>query len=739
MPEIDDLLLHTLASLNQIGATINRIGTDQTASVETILCQIVENAIQVIPGASAVIYTYDAKLGAFDPASRVSAGGWDNPVSSDVPRPNGLGQRAIHQRRRVLSYEESELTIHPARAGAGAMVLGCFPLIVAEQAVGALYVYRRERHPFCQLELVMLDNFVNQAAMAIYHAHRLRVIQQHLARKEDELNYLRRAGLLISSRLRLEETLEAILQMALEGTSAHYGILRLIDKSERLLITGALAGEYLKRPRIEALPLDTHSVMGWVACHKQPARIADLHAAPWSSIYYPLDSALEMRSELAVPLINASGRLEGVLNLESPEISAFSDEDQHLLQALASQAVTAIQEARLLDALQEASQWLLTQPCHHMLKRLVALACDLLNAADSALWVLQGDELCLETASGGYQHGERLPIQHSLAGHAIVTRAPVIANDVQTDARFSRPDLAAAQGWKRALVVPVMVGPDGPLLGAFSVYSANAAEGHFAESEWDKKVLTCLAHYVALALQNATRQAALQTAQEQRSAAETFAVMGDIASNLLHHLNNKVGTIPVRVQGIEAKSRDALEADTYLAHNLHKISQCATEALESMRESLVYLRPVQPESVQLAQCVQAAVQSLPKKTAVVVAYESLEDLPPIVGSARSLTLVFSNLLENAIEAMNGQGQIIVHGTVKPDCVEISIEDDGPGIPQAVQSRIFELDFSNHSRPGKLGFGLWWVQTLMIRLGGSVTVTSDGQHGTTFCLRLPRGE
>ena len=41
-----------------------------------------------------------------------------------------------------------------------------------------------------------------------------------------------------------------------------------------------------------------------------------------------------------------------------------------------------------------------------------------------------------------------------------------------------------------------------------------------------------------------------------------------------------------------------------------------------------------------------------------------------------------------------------------------------------------------ARPGKLGFGLWWVKALMTRLGGSVIIESDGQHGTTFRLAFP---
>ena len=133
----------------------------------------------------------------------------------------------------------------------------CFPLLVAEQPMGALYVYALESDsPFSSLELLVLENFVNQAAMAIYQPRRLAGVQHNLARKEEELNRLRRAGLLISSRLGLEETLEAILQMALEVTGAHYGIFRLVDKSGQNLITRAIAGESLGRPLVEALPIE---------------------------------------------------------------------------------------------------------------------------------------------------------------------------------------------------------------------------------------------------------------------------------------------------------------------------------------------------------------------------------------------------------------------------------------------------------------------------------------------------
>ena len=253
--QADPRLLDALASLNEIGAAINRISPRDAGSVEATLCLIVESATEVVPGASAVIYTYDQGQRAFDLESRVSAGEPDDYIPHDDPRPDGIGMRAIGQRRRVLSYEEDDLDIHPDKVRAGARAMACFPLVVAFEPVGVLYVYRQSDRRFSQLELLMLEIFVNQAAMAIYQARRLASIQRDLIRREDELNRLRRAGLLISSRLRLEETLEAILQMALEVTGAQYGIFRLVDESGKNLIARAIAGEDVTQPITDALPI----------------------------------------------------------------------------------------------------------------------------------------------------------------------------------------------------------------------------------------------------------------------------------------------------------------------------------------------------------------------------------------------------------------------------------------------------------------------------------------------------
>ncbi|HVN54258.1 MAG TPA: GAF domain-containing protein [Anaerolineaceae bacterium] len=734
--DTDPRLLEALASLNQISATINQIGPGDQVDINATLRLIAESATKVIPGAAAVIYTYDQGQEEFDLASRVSAGSWLAPVRGIEPRFRGMGKRAIDQRRRVISYEESDLQIHPRIVEAGAKVSACFPLIVAEQPVGALYVYLNESRAISQLEELMLENFVNQAAMAIFQAQRFNSVQRDLARKEEELKHLRRAGLLISSRLRLEDTLETILQMALEVTNAQYGIFRLMDKSGQYLNTRAIAGEHMTRPRVEALPVESNSIMGWVARNRQPVCVADLKSGSWSSMYYPLDADLQMRSELAVPLISGSGRLEGVLNLESPRVGAFTEQDSHMLQSFATQAVIAIQEVRLLDALQEITRLLLSQSCQQVLGRLSELACDLLNADFCAIWLLDDQKLDLK-ASNGACRSEDLALHDSLPGQAVLKRSLVTGS-------LPNQGGSAECGRERtqAMAVPLLADEVGEPLGAICIYSASLQEGYFSQSDWDKKVLTSLANYAALAVRNASHQEALQTAQQQRSVAETFAVVGDITANLLHQLNNKVGTIPVRVQGIQDKCQGALANDRYLAANLSEIERSANEAMEAVRENLSHLRPIHLAEVGVAACVSEAVEAANLPAGIQVRLEGLEKLPPVFAGQRSLTLVFTNLLENAADAMRGEGVITVRGTAGKGWVDLVVSDTGPGIPAELHDRIFELNYSGRNtinRNGKLGFGLWWVKTLMARLGGAVSVESDGAHGASFHLKLPIAE
>jgi two-component system sensor histidine kinase QseC len=155
--------------------------------------------------------------------------------------------------------------------------------------------------------------------------------------------------------------------------------------------------------------------------------------------------------------------------------------------------------------------------------------------------------------------------------------------------------------------------------------------------------------------------------------------------------------------------------------------------MEAVRESLSHLRPITLVPVDVQSCLSAA--QVP--VGIMMHQEGLRNLPPVLAARQSLALVFSNLMENAAAA--GAGSIVIRGSAGDNWVELTISDDGPGIPSGLQDRIFDFNVSGRktSHTNKLGFGLWWVKTLMARLGGSVSVDPpSGAQGATFRLRVP---
>lgn len=741
-----------LGILRDAGSRINQLGPD--TSLAEALQLIAETAVRLVgadpaDSASAVIYTFDSDEGKFDPQSRVSAGEGQTPLLGDLPRSQGMGATALARRARVLSYEEHSLRFHPLKYQGGVRTSACYPLLVGSQAVGALYIDLRTGRHFSEHELLLLDTFVHLAAVAIYNTRQFEGVNRALRRKVAELERVQRADRLISSRRNVDETLREILNAALNLTGAEYGSFRLLDKDAGLLRLRALVGGDPDGHRT-SLPPDVQSgVVGWVARHRQPARIDDLRDAPWSAIYQPLTDRRQMRSELAVPLLGSGGGLEGVLNVESPHPAHFDAEAQNTLEALATQATIALQEGKLLDTIEDVTERIIGHTPDEVFALLLERACDLLNAPQSAIWQLENVEprsLVLRAFRGDFPAGYRVPVSGSLLGTAVLTRLPVICIDMATDPRVGRRDLARRMNWSAALVVPLMI-RDGTPRGALGVYTPEPR----SFSDWDTRLLSVLGNHAAVTLQLAEALDQARLAEERQAVAETFAVLGDVSANLLHRVNNLIGIIPVKVQGIADKRPGALE-DRYVADSLRDIEAGARAAMEVARETVSYLRPVQLRPTSVAGCYATATARLPVPRHVRLGSQGLEALPPVMAGDEQLRLVLFNLIENAFDALGDQaGSVTVSGRVVADSiersrawVEISVIDDGPGVPPESREHIFEPDYSTKHSLKKLGFGLWWVKSWVQRCGGSITLAAPDSaaeaanppNGSTFIVRLP---
>jgi hypothetical protein len=198
-----------------------------------------------------------------------------------------------------------------------------------------------------------------------------------------------RADRLISSRRNLT-TPCARSNTALNLTGAELGSFRLLDKATGRLRLVALVGAVPDLRRDNLPPEETSGVVGWVARHRQPVCIADLHQPPWAEIYRPLTERRVMRSELAVPLLGPGDGLEGVVNVESPHLAHF-DAEANRAGKLATRPPSPCKIARLLDTIEEVTERMVGHPPDAVFALVLDRACDLLSAY-AAAWELESQD-----------------------------------------------------------------------------------------------------------------------------------------------------------------------------------------------------------------------------------------------------------------------------------------------------------------------------------------------------------
>ena len=124
-----------------------------------------------------------------------------------------------------------------------------------------------------------------------------------------------------------------------------------------------------------------------------------------------------------------------------------------------------------------------------------------------------------------------------------------------------------------------------------------------------------------------------------------------------------------------------------------------------------------------------------KRKAIRLEREYQEDLPLIPANAGELNQVWTNLIDNAIDAVDDGGELILRARLNDQWVEVGIVDDGPGIPDELRSRIFEPFFTTKEVGVGTGLGLGIAMRIVKTHQGHIEVQSKpGQ--TVMCVRLP---
>jgi signal transduction histidine kinase len=203
---------------------------------------------------------------------------------------------------------------------------------------------------------------------------------------------------------------------------------------------------------------------------------------------------------------------------------------------------------------------------------------------------------------------------------------------------------------------------------------------------------------------------------------------------------------PVPVTGNESEpvlegddkqlSEDFSEALGFIKSSIAKMDRLISAILNFTREGR---REFEPERVDTSGLIEAIVATVAHQAAEAKAQIRIEPLPAIVSDRLALEQIFSNLIDNALKYLKPgvPGEISVRGRTKLGFAIFEIADNGRGIDPKDHQRIFDLfrRAGTQDKPGQ-GIGLAHVRTLVRRLGGTMSVQSELNSGSTFTITLP---
>lgn len=226
--------------------------------------------------------------------------------------------------------------------------------------------------------------------------------------------------------------------------------------------------------------------------------------------------------------------------------------------------------------------------------------------------------------------------------------------------------------------------------------------------------------------------------ESQLFQAAKMASMGVMASGIGHELRNPLSVISANAQLAQERRADELIVQTCL-HQIHMASHRAGKIIDNL---LTFARPCDSgcEVVDLNEVLAAVFLLLDyqiQQRHVQLHATLAHPIPTLLGNPALLQQVFTNLILNALQAMESGGAIYVTTQVsEAQSVEVTIRDTGVGIPPDVLPQIFDPFFTSRPVGQGTGLGLAISYSIINQHGGSIQASSTPGKGSTFRIYLP---
>lgn len=239
-----------------------------------------------------------------------------------------------------------------------------------------------------------------------------------------------------------------------------------------------------------------------------------------------------------------------------------------------------------------------------------------------------------------------------------------------------------------------------------------------------------------LVLRDLTEQKRLED-QIQRQ--ERLTALGQLASEVAHEIRNPLNAIGTVVQQLDRDFQPTHQQEEY--HQLAQLVYQEVKRINATIENFLKfarpqpLKPIEFDLNEFIREIESQYRPVFKEKNILYHFEMTDQIR-VKWDRDKMKQVFQNLIQNAVEAVKSAGKIQINVKKRTDgFIEMTIEDNGPGIPADIQQKIFNLYFT--TKTSGTGIGLSIVQQIIDQHQGLISFESQAGKGTRFFLRLPQ--
>lgn len=625
-----------------------------------------------------------------------------------------VGLRAIKDRRAQILLDisakdtASKLKDISDLIGRNIGTIGAFPLITGDNT-GYLFVAYTEGHAAKENQLTWGSYFSIQATEAIRRAFNA------VKERTQERQLAALSSIVKSFHEEFPELLEYIAWNMLNLLAADVVVICEFVRAEDQYLTPLTIAGRLKEPSKVSKSIDQNRNVPFLSFDDQKTEDYIFDIDKSKRFRKSTFAKREGIKSLSRVRLRSNGEIVGIVFINYRRPHRFTNAEKQIIRSITTSAAITIKNRRLITGLDAVDSGITNSfDVEALRKTVVENAVKMTGATTGKLYI--SDESTPVEIFPAIAHPDKHnemkdsnPFRGELIDLVKRTGKSQIVNNVYGVSQHTQ----VLGGMQSEICVPIMKG-DSKIFGVLNVESHNT---EFTTRDfWILKGLA------------KTLSAAVERKESVENATEA----------LLHKLNNDLGIIRMFAKSI-IRSQEEEDSSKLVYENAQKILDLASIAIKDKGYILNTLND-KVEEVDLIGVIVKALNSVHAPDSIMKKIEIPEDLPSVFGDENKFTDIFLNLIQNAIDAMPSGGKMSVSAfpmrilTSKPMAVEVVIADTGIGVSETELTKIFEK--KNSQKVSGMGIGLSLSKAFVEKMGGSITISSEVDKGTSISVKLP---